>query len=71
MVVPVEINRAFVVGSLGATIATLGLLGLSRADNEMKVEDRATLRAAPDCVGGRQPVAPTFIAENEVITLNR
>jgi hypothetical protein len=71
MVIPGELNRAFVVGSVGATIATLALLVMSRADSEMKVEKRAAVKATSDCISGRQPTAGTFTKENEVITLNR
>jgi hypothetical protein len=70
MVIPGELNRAFVVGSVGATIATLSLLVMSRADSEMKVEKHVAVRAS-DCISGRQPITGTFTEENEVITLNR
>jgi hypothetical protein len=71
MVIPGELNRAFVVGSVGATIATLALLVMSRADGEIKVEKRVAVRASPDCVSGREPITQTFTAEGEVITINR
>jgi hypothetical protein len=44
---------------------------MSRADSEVKVEKHAAVRAASDCISGRDPITGTFTKENEVITLNR
>jgi hypothetical protein len=51
-----QINRAFVIGLAGATIANLGLFTLPRAGGEIK-ERRAKLKATSDCVSGRQSIA--------------
>ena len=65
-----QLNRAFVVGLAGATIASLGLFALSLAGGEIRDEGRAKLKATSDCVSGRQPVAGTFRSDIEVTAFN-
>jgi hypothetical protein len=54
----------------GATIVSLGLFALSLARGEIRDEGRAKLKAAPDCVPGRQPIAGTFRSDIEVMAFN-
>jgi hypothetical protein len=70
MVVLGQLNRAFVVGLAGATIASLGLFALSRAGGEIRDEGRAKLNATSDCVSGRQQIAATFHSDIEVTAFN-
>ena len=65
-----QFNRTLVVGLAGATIASLGLFALSLAGGEIRDEGRAKLKAASDCVSGRQPIAGTFRSDIEVIAFN-
>jgi hypothetical protein len=57
MVIFGQLNRAFVVGLVGATIASLGLFTLSHAGGEIRDEGRAKLQATSDCVSDRQSIA--------------
>jgi len=70
MVISGQLNRAFVVGLAGATIASLGLFAISRAGGEIRDEGRAKLNATSNCVSGRQPIAGTFRSEIDVIAFN-
>jgi hypothetical protein len=70
MVVLGQLNRAFVVGLAGATIASLGLFTLSRAGGEIRDDGRGKLTATSDCVSGRQPIAGTFRSDIEVTAFN-
>ncbi len=70
MVIFGQLNRAFVVGLAGATIATLGLFTLSRAGGEIRDDGRIKLKATSGCASGRQPTAGTFRSDIEVITFN-
>ncbi len=65
-----QLNRSFVVGLAGATIASLGLFTLSRAGGEIRDEGRARLNATSDCVSGRQQIAATFRSDIEVTAFN-
>jgi hypothetical protein len=56
-----QLNRTFVVGLAGATIASLGLFTLSRAGGEIRDEGLAKLKATSDCVASRQPIAGTSV----------
>jgi hypothetical protein len=70
MVIFGQLNRAFVVGLAGATIASLGLFTLSGAGGGIRDEGRAKLKATSDCGSGRQPFAGTFRSDIEVIAFN-
>jgi hypothetical protein len=65
-----QLNRTFVVGLAGATIASLGLFTLSRAGGEIRDEGRAKLKATSECASGRQPIATTFHPDVEVTAFN-
>jgi hypothetical protein len=45
-----QFNRTFVVGLAGASIASLGLFTLSRADGEIRDAGCAKLKATSDCI---------------------
>jgi hypothetical protein len=70
MVILGQLNRAFVVGLAGATIASLGLFTLSLAGGEIRDDGRGKLKATSDCVSGRQPIAGTFRSDIEVTAFN-
>jgi hypothetical protein len=70
MVIFGQLNRAFVVGLAGATIASLGLFTLSRAGGEIRDEGRAKLNATSDCGSGRQQIAATFHSDIEMTAFN-
>ena len=70
MVVFGQLNRAFVVGLAGATIASLGLFALSGAGGEVRDVGRAKLNATADCAPGRQPNARTLRTDIDAIALN-
>jgi hypothetical protein len=65
-----QFNRSFVVGLAGATIASLGLLTLSRAGGEIGDDGRAKLNATSDGLSGRQKIARTFRSDIEVTAFN-
>ena len=69
MVLRDQYNRTFAVGLAGATIASLGLFTLSRADGEIG-NGRAKLVAASDRASGRQPIAVTFRSDIGLIAFN-
>jgi hypothetical protein len=65
-----QLNRTFVVGLAGATIASLGLFALSLAGGEIRDEGRAKLKSTSDCFPGRQPIAGAFRSDLEMIASN-
>jgi hypothetical protein len=65
-----QYNRTFAVGLAGATIASLGLFTLSRADGEIGDEGRAKTKATSDWVSSRRPVAANFHSDIEAIAFN-
>ena len=70
MIIFGQLNRSFVIGLAGATIASLGLFTLSRADGEIRDDGRTKLKATSDCVSGRQQIATTFRSDIEMTAFN-
>ena len=70
MVIFSQLNRSFVVGLAGATITSLGLFTLSRADGEIRDNGRTKLTATSGCISGRQQIATTFPSDIEMTALN-
>ena len=70
MILRDQYSRTFAVGLAGATIASLGLFTLSRADREFGDGGRAKIKATSDRVSVRRPVAAIFPAEVEAIAFS-
>jgi hypothetical protein len=70
MTLRAQLNRTFVVGLAGATIASLGLFTLSRSAGEIRDDGRAKLNSTSDRFSARQRIAATFRSDIEVTAFN-
>jgi hypothetical protein len=68
MVLTAQFRRAFVIGALGASIATIGTFAASSARAENSDDARAILKAMSDYIAGQKSIAATFNSDIEVIT---
>jgi hypothetical protein len=68
MVLTAQFKRAFIIGSLGAFVVSIGTFAASRARADNGDDARAVLKAMSDYISGQKSIAATFNSDIEVIT---